>query len=694
MMAESFTSEHRICSLTSPLEKDALLLRGLRGGDGISKLFRFELDLVSENSEIDFDTIIGKPVCITAELGSGGKRYFHGLVARFSQQSAGKRLTAYRAEVVPWLWCLTRSTNCRIFQEKSVPDIVKEVCDKLGFSDYELDLTATYDPLPYCVQYGETDFNFVSRLLEEAGIAYYFRHEEKQHSLVLFDSPSKNKPCPGNEKVSYSAEEEAERAAGEVGEWLAGQEMRTGGCALRDYDFEDPGLDLGVDTQTSISVGGNDSFETYDYPGNYKDSDSGRKAVLLRMEAEETAAKVIQGSGTCSGFTSGFRFDLKGHYRDSFNDTYLITTVEHELSQSFDEGDKAGSEYHNRFTCIPHAIPYRPLPTARKPRIHGAQTAVVVGAAGEEVDVDEHGRVVVQFHWDRQGKKDDKSSCRVRVAQHWAGKNWGAIFHPRIDQEVIVEFLEGDPDRPIITGRVYNGEQKPPYDLPANKTQSGIKSRSSKGAGTSNFNEIRLEDKKGSEEFFMQAEKDMSISVKNNYSASTGVDGSVSTGENFTESVGNNKTVTVAADHSETVSGSQTLAVTGTRSRTATGTDTTTAEADQSVTVGGGQTVKVSSDRGVEVGGGVTEKTGGSHKLTVGSDTTVSTGGTLKLEAGAAVEISSPKIVLNGATAVEIVCGGTTIKFTPGTLDTSSAAITTTAGASHDIKGAIVKHNC
>jgi type VI secretion system secreted protein VgrG len=385
-MPSTFSSAERMCSvsLPDPLGKDTFHLRKLRGSEGISRLFRFEVDLVSEDREIQFDQVIGQPVCIATNLPDGAKRVFHGLVARFAQQSAGKELVSYRAEVVPWLWCLTRSTNCRIFQEKSVPDIVSAVIDELGFTDYELDLTASYDPVPYCVQYRESDFNFISRLLEEVGIAYYFRHEEKHDTLVLFDSPSKNQPSPGSEKVSYVAQEGTQHADGEIGEWLAGQELRTGNWALRDYNFEDPGLDLSRETPTSISVGGNDRFEKYDYPGDYESLDSGNDAVRLRMEAEEAAARVIQGSGKCSGFTPGYRFDLEGHYRGEFDGTYLITSVEHELTQDLGQQGQGqpGTEYESRFTCIPHSIPYRPLPTTPKPRIHGAQTAVVVGAAG------------------------------------------------------------------------------------------------------------------------------------------------------------------------------------------------------------------------------------------------------------------------------------------------------------------------
>jgi len=620
VMAKAFTSENRICSITSPLGKDVLLLRGLRGTEGISRLFQFELDLVSENREIKFDEIIGQPVCVTAELGSGGKRYFHGRVSRFSQQAAGKELAAYRAEIVPWLWYLTRRSTCRIFQDMSVPEIVKEVWDDLHYSAHELDLTGSYDLLPYCVQYRETDFNFVSRLLEEAGIAYYFRHEEKHHTMVLFDSPSVNKPCPGNEKVSYVAEEGAKSAPGEVGEWLAEQEVRAGMYSLKDYNFEDPGVDITVDTSSSISIGGNEMFGKYDYPGNYKDIGSGQKAIRLRMEAEETLARVIRGSGTCSGFTSGFRFDLKGHYRKSFNDTYLLTSVEHELSQSIGGEKNEGSKYQNRFTCIPHSVPYRPPRITPKPRIHSAQTAWVVGAEGEEIDVDEHGRVVVKFHWDRTDPRNEKSSCRVRVAQHLAGRGWGAVFHPRIEQEVIVEFLEGDPDRPIITGCVYNGQKTPPYDLPANKTQSGIKSRSTKGAGAANFNEIRFEDKKESELFSIQAEKDLDRLVKNDETDKVGNDRTREVGNDEAVAIGSNRKVEVGANHEETIGNDETLTVGNTRSRTVVDSETITIQKNQTLTIADDRSLAVGSGQTIEIGEDQTESVGGKYETEVGKE--------------------------------------------------------------------------
>jgi len=619
----AFESEERPWQVVTPEGKSVFHVGGLRGSEGISRLYRFELDLFSENGEIDFSKIIGQHLCVKSGASDGSARVFSGVVSRFSQQSAGRHLVAYRAELVPWLWLLTRSTNCRIFQDKSIPDIVKEVLSGPGGSDFEVDLAGSYEPLPYCVQYRETDFDFVSRLLEDAGISYYFRHEEKQHVLVLFDSPSKNQPCPGNDTASYVAEEGGEEAAGQIGEWLAGQELRTGGVALRDYSFSDPSLDLGVDTKTRITVGGNDRFQKYDYPGEYESLDRGNAIVKLRMEAEEAAAQEIRGSGNCANFAPGYRFTLSGHYRKSFNATYLVTSIEHEMRQGIASDEAAAAEYDNRFTCIPHSVPYRPLLRTPRPRIHGAQTAIVTGSEGEEVDVDEHGRVVVQFHWDRQGKNDEKSSCRVRVAQTWAGKGWGAVFHPRIGQEVIVEFLEGDPNRPIITGRVYNGEQTPPYALPANKTQSGFKSRSSKDAAATNFNEIRLEDKKGAEQISIQAEKDFQRLVKNDEADEVQHDRSRQVGNDESIAIRHDRTIRVDHDLRETIKHDETLAVGNDRKRDVSKNETVQIGADQKISVGDDRTLTVGKNQTIDVTGNQGESIGGAYKTEVKKDYTL-----------------------------------------------------------------------
>jgi type VI secretion system secreted protein VgrG len=610
----AITSDKRICKVTSPLGGDALLLTGMRAWERVSGLFRIDCSFVSEDANLDFDSIVGKNVCIETQMAGGEARYFHGVVARFAQSDSSGSNIVYQAQLVPWLWLLTRSTDCRIFQGDSVIDIVKKVFGDFKLTDYELDVNEkNYKPIPYCVQYRETHFNFVSRLLERAGIGYYFRHEKERHVLVLFDSPSKNVDCPGQAKASYKGKAGDDNTPGQVFDWDKQQELRTGACALRDYNYGDPSMDLGVEKKTQHAVGGNDRFEVFDYPGEYADLKSGEGYATLLMEAEEAAAHSIRGTGSCYGMSPGFKFKLLSHYRESFNTDYLITEVRHSITQDVG-GAEEGASYANSFSCIPHEIPYRPLRVTPKPVIQGVQTAVVVGESGKEIDIDELGNVVVQFHWDRKGKKDAASSCRVRVASPWAGKEWGAFSAPRIGQEVIVEFLEGDPDRPIITGRVYNAEQMPPY---SNGEHSGMKSRSTPKGGASNFNEIRMEDSKGKELFFLQAERDLALNVKSNKS----------------ETVGGSKTIQVTGDHSETVTGSMSQSVSKTSGETVTLGKATSVGAAYQVSVGAAMNTTVIGAKMEEVGGYRLSLVAGKSSEKVGSKD-VSTRGKYSMSAG------------------------------------------------------------
>jgi type VI secretion system secreted protein VgrG len=538
----AITQDTRRLKVRSPLGDDVLIPTSLDVLERISGLFELDCTFVSEREDVNFDDIIGQGVGLELEMAGGEARYFHGVVAAFSQSDAAEANVVYQAKLVPWLWFLTRSADCRIFQNKSVVDIVKEVFDGHKLSDYKLDKLGSYDPIPYCVQYRETDFNFVSRLLEDWGIGYFFSHSADAHELVLFDANASIEECPGQAKASYESDVGDANTAGQVLEWSLQQEFRAGAYRLTDYNYEDPSLDLGVEKATQQAVGGNDRFEIYDYPGDYVALKPGDWRTQLRMEAEECASRLVRGSGTCYGFCPGFKFDLVGHYRADFDATYLITEVRHTFSQVVGKGDETSS-YENSFACIPHSVPYRPLLVTPKPVIQGVQTAVVTGADGKEVDIDEDGRVVVQFHWDRQHSRDAESSCRIRVGHAWAGTGWGFFCAPRVGQEVIVEFLEGDPDRPIITGLAYNAEQRPPYE---GGTQSGMRTRSTPGGGTSNFNELRFEDKLGAEEVFMQAEKDMKIHVKASDSKTVG--GSSSTNAGGAISQGSGASISRTAD--------------------------------------------------------------------------------------------------------------------------------------------------
>ncbi len=513
----AYTQEKRLAAIDTPLGHQALLLQSFTGHEGISQLFHFAADLLSENHSIAFKDIIGKQVSLSVQLSGDDKRYWSGYVSRFACTGGDNRFSYYHAEIVPWLWFLTRTADCQIFQQKTIPEIIKKVFQDHGFQDFQDRTEGSYPQREYVVQYRETAFNFVSRLMEEYGIFYFFEHDQNSHKLIFADKPQVHKNCPVQHKVRFNYTPGTTLLHEDVVQsWGAEQELRPGKYALTDYNFQTPNTSLMANVKTVAEIGGNTKYEIYDYPGIHTKKSEGDTVTKLRMEEEEAVHHLISGSGNCRSFASGYKFSLDEHSRRDMNGDYLLTEVTHSASVGdtySGSGGGAQDTYTNHFMCIPFAVPYRPQRLTPKPIVQGPQTAVVVGPAGEEIYPDKYGRVKVQFHWDRLGKKDEKSSCWVRVSQPWAGKNWGAINIPRINQEVIVEFLEGDPDRPIITGRVYNDDQMPPYTLPDHMTRTTFMSRSTKGGGSANYNELRFEDKKGSEQIFLNAEKDMDLRV-------------------------------------------------------------------------------------------------------------------------------------------------------------------------------------
>ncbi len=508
------TQLHRPLSVTSSLGSDALLLTGFCGREEMSRLFCYQLDMVSEQEAIAARDIVGKRITWGVRCGDDEPRHFNGVVSRLSGGGRNLRnLRSYRAEVVPWLWFLTRTADCRIFQNQAAPDIIRGIFDGLGFSDYEAALRRSYPKREYCVQYRETAFNFVSRLMEQEGIFYFFRHEENRHVLVLADDKTAYQECPES-RVKYRP---GMLAPGLVCSWDHQYAFRPGKWAQSDYNFETPSTSLLTTVNTVVDLPDVGKFEMFDYPGEYRVKSEGDARTKVRIEEDEVPYDVATGASGCCTFSPGGKFTVEEHaVNGEAGKGYVLTSVQHLATDNSLKGSAAGPQYSNTFTCIPDTVPFHGARLTPKPIVPGLQTAVVVGPAGEEIYTDKYGRVKVQFFWDRKGKKDENSSCWIRVAQNWAGKNWGIIFNPRIGQEVVVEFLEGDPDRPLITGRVYNGEQMPPYDLPTNQTQSVIKTRSTKNGGTENFNELRFEDKKDKEEIYFHAEKDFGRVVENN----------------------------------------------------------------------------------------------------------------------------------------------------------------------------------
>ncbi len=505
------------CVLDTPLGKDVLVPTRVTVVESLSQLFEMEMDLVSHQS-VKPEDIVGKSVTLEVRISDDASRYLNGIVSSVAQgvQRRDDILT-YRAEVVPWVWLLTRCSNCRVWENKTALEIIESVLGdkKYGGGAYEFsNLGGTYEPIDYCVQYQETDFDFVMRIMENEGLGFGFRHEKGNHTLVIFDTSPGLADCPSFETMTYAGTTVPEGRVDEIEDWCVQQGLPAGRLAINGYDFKNPSDDLLALTQSKLSLGGNASYEIYEFPAGYCDSKQGNRYAKLKMEAVEAESHQIFGSSVCPGLAVGTHITLKQHYEDSFNNQrYLLTRVEHAITQAIGYED-SGTSYQNTFTCLPDRIPYRPPRRAVKPRIHGIQTALVVGPEGEEIHCDEYGRVRIQFRWDRDGKGDGTNVCWARCAQSVAGKRWGGIFIPRIGQEVVVQFLDGDPDRPLITGVVYNGEQMPPYELPAHKTRSGIKTRSSKKGTPDNYNEIRFEDKKGEESLTIHAEKDMDATAK------------------------------------------------------------------------------------------------------------------------------------------------------------------------------------
>ena len=537
-----FNQASRLAKITSPLGPEVLLLKDMGGGEELGRLFNYELQLHSLDNAIDLNQLLGKPMCVSLQLDGGGERYFHGIVARCSQNVDQGQFASYQATLRPWLWLLTRTSDCRIFQNLTIPQIIKQVFRDLGFSDFEDALSRPYREWEYCVQYRETSFDFVSRLMEQEGIYYFFRHEQGRHVLVLADAYGAHAKAPGYESVPYYPKNDQHRERDHIHDWHLAQEVQPGSLELNDYDFQRPSARIDVRSAMPRPHAAGD-YPLYDYPGTYVQSADGEHYARTRIEALQTQHEQVELAGNARGLGSGHLFSLTGFSRQDQNREYLIVGARYYLSQESGEtGVGAPSaQFESSLTCIDAQQSYRPLPITHRPVVKGPQTALVVGPKGEEIWTDQFGRVKVHFYWDRHDQSNENSSCWIRVSQAWAGKNWGSMQIPRIGQEVIVSFLEGDPDRPIITGRVYNAEQTVPYDLPANATQSGMKSRSSKGGTPANFNEIRMEDKKGAEQLYIHAERNQDIVVEVDESHSVGNDRTKSIGHNETVTIGNNR---------------------------------------------------------------------------------------------------------------------------------------------------------
>ncbi len=678
---EKSTQENRQLKIETPLGKDVLLLNRFETKEKISSLFSYQAELIVDEqtyetkavSELDVSKLLGQIVTVTVEISGKDKRKFIGIISKFSQIGRRQRYSHYRAKIVPSVWRMTQSIQSRIFQQKTVPEILEEML--VGFKN-RITLRKTYKPRNFCVQYNESDFDFISRLMEEEGIFFYFDHTGKEDELVIMDDYTTPKSTPNYSKYRFQNPEEAEADldTAAIQAFSIDYSLHSGKETLWDHNFQLPLKKLDTEIVSRNPIGGNQKMEVFEYPGFYAKRYDGidptgaerggdlstifsdnKRIAESRMFASDSRQRMISGHSAGVTFTAGHIFYLTDHPNSTFNVGYILVEVRQALFQhpSFEGIDDEPDASSTDFLCVPHGAgfpEYRPLPTKKRPTIPGSQTAVVVGPAGEEIFTDKYGRIKVQFHWDRDGKYDAKSSCWIRVSQPWAGKNWGTICIPRIGQEVIVDFIGGDPDQPIVTGSVYNPAQMPPYELPGNANTMGFKSDTTKGGN--GYNEIAIVDGKAGELIRIHAQKDMDTTVLNNDKQLVVAD----------------RTIEVFGKHNETVKEDM---------------ETTVTDGNQINTVKTGDQTNT-----VETGNQTnTVKTGDQeNKVSAGSQTnTVKNDIKITSESGA--------VRIEAATEIVLQVGDTIVKLTPdgiavgtsGTATSESAGVTIIKGSQVDI---------
>jgi type VI secretion system secreted protein VgrG len=690
-------------SVTGPFPEGVLLLETLRGQEALGRPFKFELSLLSKEPDLDAADVLGMPLAVCLKLNTGEDRFFHGIVTSFRKGGATQLHTRYAATLIPRLAEFGDTFDCRVFNDPSQDalSIATDVLAKRGLTDVESGSITdhVYRAREYCVQFRESDLNFVQRLLEEEGIYYFFKHEQAKHTLVLADSITGHETATGYESILYS-QKERKVAGSEEHFW--GMKVRRGlypgrHTILSGYDpteIRPKQPQFGHATSEDLVTAY--PFEHYDYPGGHFDSEEAQQEADLRTQIGVVEHTLMEVEGNTMGLGVGNLVSLRKSLEDfgeilsfwseeDFAQQYLIVGATYTISiNQAETGEVAGSDepFKAKYSLLNSQTRFRPSRTTRKPVMSGPQTALVVGPAGEEIWTDELGRVRVQFDWDRLGERNEKSSCWVRVSQVWAGAKWGAIYIPRIGQEVVVDFLDGDPDRPMITGRAYDADNMPPYDLPANQTQSGIKSHSSKGGTASNFNEIRFEDKKGQEELHMQAEKNMSTLVKHNQTLSVGVDRSIV--------VGNDEDTHIKHNRQTTVDVNDDVVIGGTHDKTVTGAVTQIYGDDHIRKVDGEQLLVAGKNKTEHVKLAYTLTTDEMFQLNQdatsmtfeGTNVTLNSAGTITMKAGGATVTvdQAGMTTLMSPTGINLLCGGSGLSILPGGIAIAAAAVTAAAG--------------
>ena len=677
-----FSQENRQARIDTPLGSDKFILQAFSGSEGLSKGFEYNASVTSLDPAIDGNEIIGKKVSVTYYGEDGRERFFSGHVSRFEYSQQVEKpvpATGYQLTIVPWLWFLNHNADCQIFQNEKTPAIIEQIFRDLGFNDFELNLTASYNVREYCVQYRETDFNFISRLMEEEGIFYYFKHEKKSHKMILCDSTSGYYDL-GEPEVRYGQVGQSQFA--QLTGWKHVYEFRPGKIAQKDFNFKKPTDALQTKEKSSIQFEKSSGLELYDYPGLYEEAGPGKRLTKVRLEEQEAEHDHVLGSGSYLSFTPGGKFEVQAHSRATEKGkSFTLVEVFTELSSNAGQGSSSSHDFSNVFRCIPSETIYRPQRSARKPIVEGPQTAIVA-TDGQEIVVDEHARVKVQFHWDRYGKSDINSSCWIRVSQHHAGKGWGMIDIPRKDEEVIVSFLEGDPDRPIITGRVYNGDNQPPYNLKGagdnakNKTRRGNTTKSYEATG---YNEMTMDDTAGKEQIRIHGQYDMATTVEHDQ----------------TLMVVNDRTNTVTGKFTETITKDTKIEVTtGPYSHTvAANTATYHVEGDLTETYNANQKSSVTGAIEYTAGKTILIKAEQSITLMVGSSKMIMDTKGVTIHGPQHARVDAAKVEVTGKQEAKLGVGGQNISCDKTKVNVSGAAINSSAIGMHEVTGAVVKIN-
>jgi type VI secretion system secreted protein VgrG len=634
-------------------EAGNLSVSHISGREGLNRLYEFQVGFHPLSDEpLEAQALLGAEALLTVLLPEGKTRQVHGRVRAVDSLGQEGGRWRYRAWVVPRAWWLTRVHRSRIFQGKTVPQIVKAVLEEGGV-EVKLSLSGSSEAREYCTQYRETDFAFVSRLMEWEGLFYFFQHTEDGHVLVVGDKPNVHEGLPGG--ATLPLRENDERA--EDGEYLSSLQrvhrLRPGKVHLKDYDFEKPALDVSGKTQDTTN--GQDALEVYDYPGQYVAPGVGKGVAKVRLEEAVQAARTMEGEGVCPRLTPGYRFEVEDD--GTHTGEYVVVEVVHSGQQPETPGGREalGNLYRNRFKCMPAKVPFRPRRTTPVPHIPGVQTATVVGPGGEEIHTDEHGRIKVQFHWDREGQRDDKASCWVRVGQALGGPAWGALYLPRIGQEVVVRFLEGNPDRPLIAGTVYNGANPTPYALPDDKTKSTLKSASS--LGSDGFNEFRIEDAAGEEEIFVHGQKDEDLVTENDKAQQVVGYEDLLVKKDRSITVEGNQRLEVTLDDANLVEGNQSLQVRGNRTTNTEGSHSESVEKNQAITVARTFTGITSMAASESVGAAKALTIGAGYSINVALALNEAVGGLKSVEVGAAhseVVVGSRQEIVSKDKAVKV----------------------------------------